>query len=291
MTGPAHRRQPDETWPIYFINLARSADRRARMEQQLASWSGSVRRVEGVDGRTLGKLDLLRHQAPVRTLLRHGRLLRPGEIGTRLSHRKVYQQIIAGEPRAAIVLEDDTVVDFAALTLLIPQLEALELDWDAILLHNHSDLHPDKLYFVPLRALSGGFRLMGILDEPCSSGAYIISKGGAAKMLRMNRFDSPSDYWGWFALRTGLKVFAIDPVVGRIDRQFASEVDAIAMRRADREKRIFWLFKKSRKAFRNRVRRHCAASVRHLAPASAPDLGLHDSMCPAMAERGGGHTH
>jgi glycosyl transferase, family 25 len=259
---------PPEFPPIYYINLARSADRRARMERQLASWPGAVQRVEGVDGRRLGRLELLNRQVPVRTLLRHGRLLKPGEVGTFLAHQGVYRRLLASGADAAIVLEDDVTIELPALQALLPAIRSLTFPWDVILLHNHSDLHPDKPYFAPLKALSDRFTLMGLLDEPCSAGAYLITRRGAGKMLKIRRFDSPADYWAWWGMRTGLQVFALDPVLARADRQFASDIDAVALRKPEKGKRISWLFRRSRKAFRSKVRKHCRESLQRLGQTS-----------------------
>jgi glycosyl transferase family 25 len=262
------RAAPPEFPPVYFINLAGSTGRRARMERQLASWPGAVQRVEGIDGRRLGRLELFNRQAPVRTLLRHGRLLKPGEVGTFLAHQEVYRRLQASGADAAIVLEDDVAVELTALQGLLPAIGGLTFPWDVILLHNHSDLHPDKPYFAPLKALSDRFTLMGLLDEPCSAGAYMITRQGAGKMLKIGRFDSPADYWAWWGLRTGLQVFALDPVVARADRQFVSDIDAVALRKPENGKRISWLLRRSRKAFRNKVRKHCRETLQRLGQTS-----------------------
>ena len=245
--------------PIYYINLETSVARRELMESGLSKWPNIIR-VNAIDGRKLSFWKIIRAQSPIMTLLRHGRLLRAGEIGTRLSHRSIYLSIIEQHIEVAVVLEDDMVLDVDRLFLLLPHLLHTGTEWDLILLHNHSNLYADKEYFRMVEEVYSGYSLLGLVDEPCSSGAYIITRIGAQKLARLATFDSPSDYWGWFSMRTGLRVFAISPMIAEVDMSFKSDVDAIRARKAPTTE-IPWIFRKSRKFIRNKVRRHCRSAI------------------------------
>jgi GR25 family glycosyltransferase involved in LPS biosynthesis len=82
-------------WEGYYINLDRSPDRRARVEQQLRDLGLSDRyqRLPAVDGRTLSR------RAPVK----------PGEAGIYESHLLLLEKIAASD-RPAHVMEDDALL-------------------------------------------------------------------------------------------------------------------------------------------------------------------------------------
>ena len=84
--------------PIYVINLARSADRRAWMTDELGRAGVSANFVAAVDGRAFKDKCRARVAATPLTV---------GEIALTLSHRKIWRALLASAQTPAIVLEDD----------------------------------------------------------------------------------------------------------------------------------------------------------------------------------------
>ena len=81
----------------YVINLARSKDRRAFQEKQLAALGVEHEFVPAVDGQLLGP----EH---------HVDSLAPGIVGCVLSHIATFRQILADGHAAAVVIEDDAIL-------------------------------------------------------------------------------------------------------------------------------------------------------------------------------------
>lgn len=94
----------------YVINLPRAADRRAIMEERLSGLGLDHEFVDGVDGAALSQAERARlvDEAAV------GRFpwwSTPGMIGCSLSHKRVYDLIVARGDAHALVLEDDVMLD------------------------------------------------------------------------------------------------------------------------------------------------------------------------------------
>jgi len=90
----------------YVINLARSTSRRAGVAEQLARTQLDFEFVDAVDGYALTpreRAKLVSEEAVARS----PRWLTPGQIGSALSHLRVYERM-AGD--VALVLEDDVVL-------------------------------------------------------------------------------------------------------------------------------------------------------------------------------------
>lgn len=83
---------------VFFINLARRADRRLWMEAELEQRGIHAQRVEAIDAQAL----------PITADLR---FLNPAEEACWLSHRKTLEIIAAGSTEIALVLEDDACFD------------------------------------------------------------------------------------------------------------------------------------------------------------------------------------
>lgn len=93
----------DSQIPVFFINMDDAADRRQWFETQASDLGLEVTRVAAVVGRELADETLDRLKASIQS----GTPLGPSEIGCFLSHRKVWEQVLASGAAWAFVAEDD----------------------------------------------------------------------------------------------------------------------------------------------------------------------------------------
>ncbi|MDE3174644.1 MAG: glycosyltransferase family 25 protein, partial [Pseudomonadota bacterium] len=161
--------------PVYVINLARSADRRAFMRDALARAGVGGEFVAAVDGR--------------RCRARGPRALSAAETALILSHRKVWRRLLRGAADFAVVLEDDAHLghDFAAL---------LAADWGA---HSFDAVKLETLFhrvWLTRRGAAQGARALHRLgSEHFGTAGYLVSRNGARKMLALTRgLDQPVDH-------------------------------------------------------------------------------------------------
>ncbi len=168
MVAPAVQAHGMGVIPIFVINLARSPERRAWMEAELARAGVEGLFVRAVDGRRFGA--------------RSAQLsLSKAETALILSHRKVWRAFLASGAEHAAVFEDDVHLgrDFAA---------TLALDWrrwtfDAVKLETmfHSIWHSRR------GEPAGARRLHRMGAEHLGAAAYVISRVGARKLLAATR--------------------------------------------------------------------------------------------------------
>lgn len=171
----------------YFINLDRSPDRLDYMTKTLDALGLDYERVPAVDGRALSKEEIA-------GVYRHApgtQFLDPGSIACSLSHREVWERIVAADDKYALVLEDDVIFGENAGEILkdtswIPDGTAL-LRLETFRRHTVHGREP--VATVGDRAIH---RLHHIHN---GTGAYIISKDAAARLLaHMTRFSYAVDY-------------------------------------------------------------------------------------------------
>jgi glycosyl transferase family 25 len=158
--------------PVYVINLARSLDRRAWMERQLAEAGVAARFVAAVDGRRCRRNA---QEAP------GGPRLSKVETALILSHRKAWRALLASPAAVAVVLEDDVRLGRGLA-------EILALDWpsrgcELVKLETMFD----KVWLSRAGQAMGARSLHRLGAEHHGSAAYLISRTGALKMLRATR--------------------------------------------------------------------------------------------------------
>lgn len=171
----------------YFINLDRSPDRLAYMTKTLDGLGLDYERVAAVDGRALSESAI----AAVYQFRPGTQFLDPGSIACSLSHRKVWERIVASDDDYALVLEDDVIFGENARAILadtgwIPDgTELLRLET----FRRHTVRGREPVATAGDRAI---YRLHHIHN---GTGAYIVSKGAAARLLEhMTRFSYAVDY-------------------------------------------------------------------------------------------------
>ncbi len=183
--------------PVHVINLARSADRRAFMQEALAKAGVSGEFVAAVDGR--------RRRAP------SPRAISAAETALILSHRKVWRRFLRSAEEYAVVLEDDAHLGegFAQL---------LEADWRA---HAFDAVKLETLFhrvwLARRGAMLGERKLHRLGSEHYGTAGYLVSREGARKMLALTRgLDQPVDHalFGAKTMRAGrLRVLQLVPAV------------------------------------------------------------------------------
>jgi glycosyl transferase, family 25 len=162
--------------PVFVINLDRSADRLAHMRAELARVGMGFERIPAVDGRAVPPD--LRPQFLDADNKPLGRLA-DGEIGCYASHLTVHQRILSDRLPHALVLEDDPLLTPHLSEIAQAATAAAPQGWDFIHL---SSVINRAVYAVA--KLPRGHHLVRHMRPPRSVAGYIVSRSGAAKMLK-----------------------------------------------------------------------------------------------------------
>lgn len=201
--------------PVFFINLDKDTDRRRLMEAQLSIAGIRAERIAAIDGRNL--------PAWAKPFFPPSRL-RPGEVGCYASHMLVWRTMLARGIPHAVVLEDDATFGPDISSTLATVTAALPDGWDFVHLFGEPRAHP--FAFRPISSLQNGLRLVRFSRVPTGTVAYLISAGGAAKLLANRPRTVPIDHdtrqpWKW-----GLDLYGVEPGPFGIARA-ASAIGAI----------------------------------------------------------------
>lgn len=161
---------------IFVISLKDSSDRRAHINQHLSQKGLKYDLFEGIDGYELS-LEESKKFSSNRSAKELGRALRRGEMGCALSHISLYEKLLESEENEFLILEDDAELTDAALQVL-DRREKFPNDWDLINLHCLADHFPfgDPIWDT--------YRLATFRALPTRLTAYLISRSGAAKLLK-----------------------------------------------------------------------------------------------------------
>src|ERR1700737_536760 len=111
---------------------------------------------------------------------RCGRALVPPEIGAYVSHFKCWEWLANSEYEKAIILEDDVLVDWQAITLL----SQFNLSDQAIYLLRLFATHPIKCKIVMYRFLSPHCHLVRTTGWYLGMQGYMLTKAGARRLVR-----------------------------------------------------------------------------------------------------------
>jgi glycosyl transferase family 25 len=172
---------------IHVISL-KSSDRRKSISKALGERKVSFRFENAFDARTLSDSEFEASYDDVIARRRYGRSLTRGEVACFISHRSVWQQI-AKSGRAAIVLEDDAILEPAFFDRVLNSNERALASTADVLLLGHSKLRralARRSYLLePLkRAHRVGALTVGFPFKQWTSGTvgYWISAEGARRM-------------------------------------------------------------------------------------------------------------
>ena len=182
----------------YLINLDRSPGRLAEADAQLRAAAIPYERVPAVDGRTLGWTVLRRRVSRFRFFLVHGRFPSLGAAACTLSHNEAYRRLLAADEPAALVFEDDVLLDPAAfrraLDLLRPRLDPAKPELFLLCDHEGTPGHG----IVPA-------------GDAHFAEAYVITAAAARRLLALNDpVRAMNDAWAHWAAR-GIAVHKVLP--------------------------------------------------------------------------------
>ena len=178
---------PLDRLPAWVINLPRAAERRARMEAQLARMALPYTLFPGVDGRA-EEARLLANTDVAAFRRNMGREILIGGIGCYHSHLGVWEAFLATGRPHALVMEDDVVFHDDFLSALRLALRA-EAHWDLLKLNRIRAKLP-----IPQGRI-GPYRLMAYLGPNTGTGAYLINRATAARLLpAMRRVTRATDH-------------------------------------------------------------------------------------------------
>lgn len=189
----------------FVINLDRSVDRLAAMEQRLARIGLPWQRVRAVEGRELDwrrcpEIDVPGYER------RHGKTLVGSEAGCYLSHLDAMRAFLRSNADYALLLEDDA--DFPPnFVPLLHQLLHHASDWDIVKLSSFHSGTP-----VPLAPLVQPYRLAVPLSRHCNSNSVLINRQAARVLLRrLLPMRLPYDHALERAWLFGLKLRVVSP--------------------------------------------------------------------------------
>jgi glycosyl transferase family 25 len=191
----------------FLINLDRSPERLAAMASQLEALQMPFTRVAAVDGRQISADDRVDAQ---RYRRRHGREVRPGEVGCYLSHLAAMQAFLDTDASHALILEDD-----ATLLPALPDVLARATSREAVGTWDVLKLESRRAGFkLALLQLTSSHALCVNLFRSTGSAGYVISRHATQvyldKLLPIGQpFDHAFDR-GWFL---GLRMREVAPLV------------------------------------------------------------------------------
>ncbi len=173
--------------PVWLINLPRAKARREKMETQLAAIGLPYTLFPGVDGRA-EEARLLANTDRAAFERNMGREILIGGLGCYHSHLGVWEAFLATKASVALVMEDDVVFhdDFMpAISLALTVAD----HWDLLKLNRIRAKMPIS------QGRIGPYRLNAYLGPNTGTGAYLINRATAAKLLpAMRRVTRATDH-------------------------------------------------------------------------------------------------
>lgn len=175
---------------IFVINLARSTERLANSQRQLAAHGLNFERIDAIDGATLTPAQRAINYSPSLNKQKYHYPLSAGQIGCYLSHRKAWQTIVDRQLDYAIVLEDDFILK-NDLNHTIKNIEQAPIDWQMIKLSAYQNRTRPIAYQVALQHHQHLVIHKKLMTGCC---ATAISYHGAKQLLAATQtFGRPVD--------------------------------------------------------------------------------------------------
>jgi glycosyl transferase family 25 len=203
--------------PIFVINLDRSPERLAFMQDQAKRLNFDFERVRGVAGTQA----LPKWLAP-QFVSEGGEILSrmsSGEVGCYASHLVAFAWMFERQLPAAIILEDDVTLEAAFLAAAEAAISAAPAGWDCIHLSTRF-----KNSCFPIAALDGGRHLVRYSRLPAGSAAYAISLSGATKLLAPRVRRRPFDMEFRYAWIADLDIYGVYPAPAVQEELLASTI-------------------------------------------------------------------
>ena len=191
----------------FIINLKHSLERRAKMESQLLKLNIAHEFIEAIDGRKMTETE----RRNVTREVNYAFL--PGEVGCALSHLEIYKKITYENIDAALILEDDVVINNDLREIL--DNVTLSTTKPEILLLSRVN----KYYKKPLKSINGSYSIHKT-QQATTAHAYIINQKAASNLLQ-NLYPvwMVSDKWTLFEDLSLAKIHSIVPFPVRLSEE------------------------------------------------------------------------
>lgn len=212
----------------FLINLDKSTERLAHMQQLLASLDISYERMPAVCGAELSQEELTRCFDAKRSLIANRSVMTPGEIGCALSHLSVYRRMMDERLDSALVFEDD--IDLAPTfpEALAQAYRGLDVSRPQIVLF--SDFRRPQSFQEGRSSQS--FRLRREKSMACTD-AYVITRPAAELICRVNfPVITCADQFRRWHRHFGLELFRCVPTTCR---QMNENFGSVMVRRGSKE--------------------------------------------------------
>ena len=212
----------------FLINLDRRPDRLAAVSQTLRQIGVPFKRVPAIDGLTLVVRQYIRGFLLHLYGKHHEHL--PGSLGCFLSHRSVWEHIIANKIAAAMVLEDD-IYSYAWDPRLLT-LELLSKDIDVLRIGRLMKPNRGEQYISKLRLDGERYseKILGrdaIIDDTTrGANAYIVTYEGAKKLLKVKKYWFPVDDWATWRSLYGVRSYLLWPPAFLSTKRIGSDIYA-----------------------------------------------------------------
>jgi glycosyl transferase family 25 len=193
----------------FVITLPEAKERQVHMTKMLNNLGIPFAFFDAVDGRGF---DVPSHPAYNKTLRRlyFGRDMTGGEMGVMLSHRKIYEQMIAENIDMALIFEDDALVIGEGFRAVVEALVSGEQDFDLVRFLGSDKVAALRQY--KKRMITNQHSLNRLRTTPGGAHAYIIRRSGAEKMLKvLRRVYLPIDTLMGHIWLSGLKAYVTQP--------------------------------------------------------------------------------
>ncbi|GHV19598.1 hypothetical protein AGMMS49959_05050 [Planctomycetales bacterium] len=183
---------------IYAINLPRSLDRRAHIEQECARYALPVEIFPAVDGAALTADEIAAAVYPPAQ-----KFLTAGEIGCACSHWRIYEKIVAEKIPVALILEDD------AMFKVDPR--PLFAAFDEMAIHGGGGIYlltgdANNQYIKRNPVRVAGYEFYDMVFGARTHG-YVITQAAAAKFAAFQRpIRMQADRWKYVVISEIVKV-------------------------------------------------------------------------------------
>ena len=197
-----------EITKTYLVNLDKNPDRLAFMERQFGALGIGYERFPAVYGRALTADQRKEMFASTRSLFAMRRRMSDGEIGCALSHLGVYRRMVDGNILAAMIFEDDVIIDGRFPSALARVESVLDAEKPQVYLfsayrQDGAENKPEEIR--PVRALY------------CADG-YVITLAAAKLLLKVNYpVNSVADNFKRWRRYHGLELYQVLPATVRQD--------------------------------------------------------------------------
>lgn len=189
------------------------------MQAQASELGLALERIPGIDGTRNLPGWMVSQFLDDRGRVRGG--LSEGEVGCYASHLLVLSKIVERRLAAAIVLEDDAILDQDFERAACAAVGAVPAGWDCI--HLSTDF---KRPAFPIADLGCERGLVRYRRLPVNSLGYVISLAGAAKLLEARHRVRPFDLEFRLAWLSGLEIFGTYPALARANGRLETTIRA-----------------------------------------------------------------